>query len=95
MIKITRSRDAITPSLDRIQRDIQALPQGAYKTWLENTPRRTGNARSRTRLQGNTIRAAYQYAVPLDQGSSRQAPQGMNLPTLKWLRDQLRRIIRK
>lgn len=95
MTGITRTKDLITPSLARIQSQLAAVPQGAYQTWLTNTPRRTGNARRRTTLRGNTIRADYDYAVPLDQGWSRQAPQGMLRPTLRWLRQTLRNIIRK
>lgn len=94
MITITRTGDAITPSLARIQRDLARAPEGAFETWRAATPVRTGNARRRTRLQGDVIRADYDYAVPLDRGSSRKAPQGMSRPTLKWLRDFLNRIMR-
>lgn len=94
MIKFERTRDTITPDINRKLSQLEDLPEGAYEVWRANTPRRTGNARSKTRLQGDTIRANYQYAVPLDEGSSRQAPQGMNVPTLKWLRQQLNRIMR-
>lgn len=95
MIGLTKTRDSITPSLDRITRDLERLPAGAFDTWVENTPRRTGNARSRTRLRANTIVTTYGYAVPLDQGISRKSPQGMSRPTLAWMQQQLRRIFRK
>ena len=93
MIKFDK-RDNITPEIQRKLRELDQLASGAFEVWRASTPRRTGNARNRTRLQGDTIQANYQYAVPLDQGSSRQAPQGMNTPTLKWLRQQLNRIMR-
>lgn len=95
MIEFTRTKDSITPSLDRITRELDRLPGGAFDTWLTNTPRRTGNARNRTRLRGNNIVTTYGYAVPLDQGRSRQSPDGMSRPTLAWMRQQLRRIFRK
>lgn len=100
MIQIKKDQDTITPSLDRIQRELKTLGPGAYKTWVENTPVRSGNARNKTRLRGagqdkTFIDANYDYAVPLDRGSSRKAPQGMSKPTLAWIRQNLRRIMRK
>ena len=89
------TKDLITPSLDKIQQQIDNLPRQAFETWVKNTPVRTGNARNKTRLQGNTIDARYPYAVPLDQGSSRQAPNGMSQPTEKFIEQQLKKIIRK
>jgi len=94
MITITKSGDGISPGLARIQRELDQLPPGAARVWRDNTPVRTGNARRRTRLQGDVIRADYPYAVPLDRGSSRQAPQGMSRPTLAWLRARLNQIFR-
>jgi hypothetical protein len=93
--KITRELDRVTPSLNRIARDLRDVPAGAFKTWRDVTPKSTGNARRRTQLRGDTIQANYQYAVPLDRGSSSQAPQGMARPTLRWLQQTLRRIMRK
>jgi hypothetical protein len=100
MTEITKSQDKITPSLDRISRELETLAPGAYKTWVDNTPVRTGNARRNTRLRAATsaksqIDANYDYAVPLDKGRSRQAPEGMSRPTLAWLNKALRRIMRK
>lgn len=100
MSQITKTSDTITPSLDRIQRELDTLGAGAFKTWVANTPVRTGNARSKTRLSGAgtdkaRIDANYPYAVPLDRGRSRQAPQGMSRPTLAWLRQAVKRILRK
>ena len=94
-VRIEKTSDGITASLNRIARALPDVPQGAYQEWVKNTPVRSGNARRRTRLVQDTIRANYQYAVPLDQGSSRQAPEGMARPTLRWLRNRLRQIIRK
>ena len=95
-MKITQVNDSITPSLNRIQRDIQQVPQKAYEEYVRLTPVRSGNARRKTRLVGNdTIAPRYAYARPLDQGSSRQAPQGMSGPVLEYMKRLLRRIMRK
>jgi hypothetical protein len=94
MITIAKTGDAVTPSLARIQNQLEQLPDQAFEVWREATPVRTGNARRRTRLQGDVIRADYDYAVPLDRGSSRRAPEGMSRPTERFLRQALARIMR-
>ena len=56
----------------------------AYDFFKAKTPIRSGNARSRTSLKNkNTIDANYAYAKRLDEGYSKQAPQGMVEPTVK------------
>ena len=94
-VKIEPGRDNITPDINRLLKSIDQLPEGAFREWRDQTPVRTGNARRRTRLSGDTIQAAYQYAVPLDRGSSPKAPDGMSRPTLEWLRRRMRQILRK
>lgn len=95
MAKIKVAKNKITPSLRKITAKFNELPQEAYKYWKAITPIRTGNARRRTRLQGTKIKANYNYAVPLDDGYSRQAPQGMSKPTEKFIKQQLKKAIRK
>lgn len=86
----------MTPSLSRIQRDLDRIPQRAYDYWVRITPIDTGNARRQTRLEnGNTIAANYNYAVPLDRGWSKQARDGMSKPTGKFVEQLLRQTIRK
>ena len=80
-----RLTDQATPALDRIARDISDVPREAAAFFRARTPRRSGNARRRTRLIGTTIQAAYAYAEPLDTGSSKQAPRGMTEPTLEFI----------
>lgn len=94
-VKFERTSDRLTPRLNRLVKDLDGVPEGAYREWRDQTPVRTGNARRRTRLQGNTIRADYNYAVPLDRGSSPKAPAGMSRPTLAWLRRRMQQLLRK
>jgi len=89
------TKNSMSASLDKIKQSLVQLPNDAFKYWVNATPIRTGNARKSTRLQGNKIQANYPYAVPLDKGSSKQAPQGMTKPTEKFVEQQLRKIIRK
>jgi hypothetical protein len=89
-------KNNITPSLGKIRKKFDALPKEAYDYWKSITPIRSGNARRRTRLQGSKIKANYNYAVPLDKGSSIQAPKGMSGPTEKFIKREIEdRILRK
>lgn len=87
--------NTITSSISRIQIDLRRLPQQAYNYWVSITPKKTGNARRKTRLRNDTIEANYPYAVPLDEGSSSQAPDGMSRPTERFIRRQISKILRK
>lgn len=78
--------------LESIRQQLEALPRETYDYFKSATPVRTGNARRRTRLSGDTIRADYAYAVPLDRGHSSQAPRGMVEPTEKWLNQRVKQI---
>jgi len=86
------TRNTMSASLERIQREFDALPRQAFQVWLENTPQRSGNARRKTRLQGSRIQANYPYAEQLDQGSSSLSPQGMSQPTSDFIADRISRI---
>lgn len=91
-VKIDTS--AINTKLSRVQQALAQLPDDTLAEFKKNTPIRSGNARRRTQLRQNTIEADYAYAKRLDEGWSRQAPRGMVEPTLKWLRNRIRQIIR-
>lgn len=92
---VRKIRDSMSASLERIQQRLDLLPAQAYKYWVSVTPVRTGNARRKTKLRGDTIDANYQYAVPLDQGWSRQAPEGMSKPTENYIKREMRSTLRK
>lgn len=86
----------MSPSLGKINRKFNRLPKDAFAYWRKITPKRTGNAKRKTKLVGDTIQANYKYAVPLDQGRSKQAPQGMSAPTEKYIARLIKgKILRK
>lgn len=87
--------DLITPSLTRIDQKLRKLAADAFDVFYKNTPRRSGNARSKTRLHGSEIRADYAYAERLDDGYSRQAPEGMTRPTEDFIQRRTKEIIRR
>lgn len=56
----------------------------AHAYFKSITPKKSGHARQRTRLDSSkTIQAEYAYAGALDSGASKQAPKGMVEPTEK------------
>lgn len=92
---VKQVKNTMTASLARIEKALDTLPRQAYDFWVAATPKRTGNARRRTKLRGDTIDAAYDYAVPLDQGWSKQAPDGMSRPTEQFIQRTTKKILRK
>lgn len=92
---VKKISETMSSSLNKIQQQLEQLPRKAYEHWVGITPIRTGNARRKTRLRESTIEAQYNYATPLDEGHSRQAPKGMSEPTDKFIRKELARIMRK
>lgn len=87
--------DKMTPSIDKILRKLDKLPQEAFDVFVKNTPIRSGNARNKTKLKGDTIDAHYPYAERLDNGWSKQSPKGMVKPTVEFIKKRLRQIMRK
>jgi hypothetical protein len=92
-VQITKNN--ITPSLNRIQNKLDGLSKLAYNEFVKQTPVRSGNARRKTKLQKDTIVADYPYAKRLDEGYSKQSPQGMSKPTEEYIKTELDKIMRK
>ena len=88
--------DKVTPVLKGMAKTLARYPQDAETKFIALTPIDTGNARSRTKLMGNdTIEANYPYAQRLDQGHSKQAPNGMVKPFDAWVRGKVKQIFGK
>jgi len=90
-IKITTN---INPMLKSMQRKIRNIPNDAYKVFVKETPVRSGNARRNTKLKNKkTIEANYPYAQRLDEGYSKQSPNGMVEPTMDFIADEFIKIM--
>jgi hypothetical protein len=88
--------DGLTPVLQGMQKKLSQYPQDAEDKFVSLTPIRTGNARSNTVLRNNKeIVAAYPYAQRLDQGWSKQAPNGMIKPFEAWMQTKAKQIFGK
>ena len=88
------TKNVLSSSLAKIQRQLDALPQEAYKEFVKETPIKSGNARRNTKLKGDEIQANYPYAKRLDEGYSKQSPDGMVKPTEAFLRKRMKQILR-
>lgn len=73
---------------------ISDLPELAHEEFVKNTPIRSGNARNRTELRGNSIVANYPYSQRLEDGWSKQAPDGMIKPTEEWIQREVDRRLK-
>lgn len=80
--------------IEKIENDLEKLPKEAFKVFKEATPIRNGNARRNTRLSGTVINANYPYARRLDNGYSKQAPDGMINPTVEFVKQRVKEIFR-
>jgi hypothetical protein len=93
-MSITRTQDQITPSLGNIVKGINKFPQQALQKVIKLTPVKTGYARQHTKLvQNKTITGDYSYAGALNEGKSRQAPDGIVKPFIPWAEDTVLKII--
>jgi len=97
MIKIDIKVDTrkVQRAISTASNELKKLPTQAHRQFVSNTPKRSGNARNKTKLLGNNIKAGYQYATVLDKGYSKQAPRGMIQPTIDFIKRKIESIFRK
>ncbi len=74
----------------------QHMLDDAYIFFKEKTPIKSGNARRKTVKdnQRKTITGDYPYAQRLDEGWSKQAPEGMVQPTIDYINQRLSRYLK-
>ena len=85
--------DDITKDIKKKLDKLNEISKVAHQEYVKLTPEGTGNARKKTKLSKDTIRADYEYATRLDQGYSRQAPQGMTKPWEGIINDKIKKIL--
>ena len=88
-------QDRITGDINKLKRELGAVPKAAVTEYQKLTPIKSGNARKRTTLKGNSIQANYPYAQRLDEGWSKQAPKGMTKPWELWLQKYLDKLMKR
>jgi hypothetical protein len=92
---ITVDLRAVRAQFDQASQIPDRVIDEATDYFRSTTPIRSGNARRRTRRQGDEIQANYPYAQRLDTGYSRQAPDGMTEPTQRELPRILQREVNR
>lgn len=93
MVKVDTSD--IRDMLDGISKDMFKAWQSTGTFFKNTTPVKSGTARSRTHTVDKRINANYDYAGRLDEGWSKQAPQGMSDPSITYFEKQIDNIVRK
>lgn len=69
--------------------------KNAYPILRKNTPIQKGNARRKTVLRADKILSNYGYAGKLDDGFSKQAPEGFTKPTIEHMRNFVKKTVGK
>lgn len=102
-LKISLNTKDLEKKLEKLEKDLDKLPQEVFQEFKNNTPIKSGNAKRKTTLKGDTIKADYPYAGVLDKGrhmtsrgmrGSNQAPEGMTKPTLQFLKKRIKEIFK-
>jgi len=84
---------------DKLMKDLDDLPeqvmQEAEPVMKKLTPKRSGNARSKTNKQSGkpVLFADYDYAGRLDEGWSNQAPRGFTDQTIDFIDREISRQV--
>lgn len=90
--KVRKVTNNIEKRIAHLNRQLPKIVDQAYNTFVDETPYKTGNAKSKTRKVRNEIVADYPYANRLNEGYSRQAPDGMTEPTIKEIKNIVKKL---
>lgn len=93
-VRVKSTKSDASQRLKTLGKDLESIPPKAYNYFRQKTPIDQGQARKRTRLEGTTINADYPYATRLNEGYSRQAPQGMSKPTIEYVKRLIKQSAR-
>jgi hypothetical protein len=88
-VKFTVDTRQFSKMIGLARSQVDTIQTEAYQYFRDHTPIRSGNARRNTVQKGSAIVAAYPYAGRLDEGYSRQAPDGMTEPTVNYIEKTL------
>jgi len=90
--KLVRKTKNIDKRINQLNRALPKLVEHGYKVFKAETPIDTGNARRNTKRVRNQIRGDYPYANRLNNGWSKQSPDGMTTPTIESIRKEVKKI---
>lgn len=96
MITVKIDQAGLKQKLGRLEDIKKAVMPQAFSYFESITPIRSGNARRKTRLTSDfEIITNYPYAQRLDEGWSKQSPNGMSEPTVKKIRQLISSYLNK
>ena len=94
-ITIKNSSKVITGLKKDLDRQIRLIAEDLFKTLERYTPKRSGRARSNWRLKGKNMRYTASNKTPyidrLDQGYSKQSPNGIQRPAIREVANKQRK----
>jgi hypothetical protein len=93
MAKLTLDLKDFEDLINDLEKVSDKVMEEAYPYFKSVTPISSGTARSNTSTRKLKIKADYAYADRLDNGWSRQAPNGMVDPTISFIEDEVRKQI--
>jgi hypothetical protein len=85
----------LTGLVKDLKEEAKTLPQESLMKFKSLTPVKSGNARRNTKLEGQKVVGDYAYSMRLDEGHSKQAPEGMIKPFEKWFKSYVEKNFRK
>lgn len=96
-ISIRKTQSNISPNVDRLTNKLSIVPKKTYNFFVKQTPIDKGNARKSTDYKdtsvGGRIEGNYPYVNRLNDGYSKQSPNGMTKPSIDYLRKTVKRIL--
>jgi len=87
------NKGKIAATTKSMRQQINRIPDEAYRVFKDETPKKSGNARNKTKLKNKKIEANYPYAQRLDEGYSKQSPDGMIKPTVEFITQRFKDIM--
>lgn len=103
MVKMTLNKTEVDKMFELSRKAENQAVNSTFRFFKRATPYKTGNARTNTTLNKNTIEANYGYAAVLDKGrhmtnrgmrGSTQATEGMSTPSIEYFRVYLKKLLR-
>jgi hypothetical protein len=104
-LRVDFDAGAVIRQLTSLRGATRAIMPTAFKTFVDKTPVRSGYGKRHTSLSKNIIKADYPYAGVLDagrgfrdgqmRGSTQHSGIGMSTHTLKTIRDEVAKFIKK
>lgn len=92
MTSFRKVTNNVNRHMSKIRRELPTIVREGHREFVRVTPKDTGNAKRKTDLIRNEIQGNYPYSVKLQNGYSKQAPDGMRDDAIARMRTVIRKI---